>query len=96
MKNNNKLNFKINNEENLLQKNISNLNKKIVGLETKIFNLEQDIKDMEKKFNKIKAFWLHKFNAFYRKIIIISITVLPFIAIIITGLVFWIIIKFIK
>ncbi len=38
--------FKINNDENLSQKNFSNLNRKIAGLETKIFYLEKDIIDI--------------------------------------------------
>lgn len=96
MVDNNKLNLKKFSEENLSQKNISNLNKKIVGLETKIFNLGKDIKDMHKELYKNKAFCLQKFNAYHRKSVFLLTIITPFISIIINGLIIWLITKFIK
>ncbi|WP_233186957.1 hypothetical protein [Borreliella burgdorferi] len=77
MVDNNKLNLKRFSEENLSQKNISNLNKKIVGLETKIFNLEKDIKDMHKELYKNKAFCLQKFDAYHRKSVFLFTIITP-------------------
>ncbi|ACN92502.1 hypothetical protein [Borreliella burgdorferi] len=88
--------FKINSDENLLQKNFSNLNRKIAGLETKIFNLEKDIKDIQKNFYKNKAFWLQKFNVYHRKSVFLFTIITPFISIIVNGLIIWLITKFIK
>ncbi|MGF7102217.1 hypothetical protein [Borreliella kurtenbachii] len=91
-----KNNFKINSDENLSQKNFSNLNRKIAGLETKISLLEKDIKDIQKNFYKTKAFCLQKFNAYHRKSVFLSTIITPFISIIVNGLIIWLIIKFIK
>ncbi|WP_010259060.1 hypothetical protein [Borreliella burgdorferi] len=93
MVDNNKLNLKKFSEENLSQKNISNLNKKIVGLETKIFNLEKDIKNMHKELYKNKAFCLQKFNAYHRKSVFLFTIITPFISIIVNSFIIWFIIK---
>ncbi len=88
--------IKLNNDENLSQKNFSNLNRKIAGLETKIFNLEKDIKDIQKNLYKTKAFCLQKFNAYHRKNVFLFTIITPFISIIVNGLIIWLITKFIK